>query len=140
MQKTGKAATAPELLACALIEDSGRFLFLESKPREGSETIGLPCALVKKGGDPVSALARAIIEQAGIDAHVKEPALRGRFNLGSRKRKVWIPALAFNVSSKSYSARSSRDFSKAVWLSAEDALKKRLSRTSDWLRNCERVP
>ncbi|VVC71868.1 Uncharacterised protein [uncultured archaeon] len=139
MPKKRVLAKPPELIACALIEDNGRILFLKSKSADGKDLISLPCAPVPKGGNPVQILSEAVKEQAGIDAHVQAPALKGRLNVGTRKSKYWIPAIAFTTTSKSLRASPSPPFTGTAWLSAIDALKKRFSRTSEWLRDCENV-
>jgi ADP-ribose pyrophosphatase YjhB (NUDIX family) len=135
--KAGKIASKSHaLLACALIQDGGRYLFIASPGRDGREELALPCALVEKGADPVAGLSAAVREQAGIDAHVEEPVLQGRFNAGSRKNRAMIPAIAFAVTSKSLRARTGDSAKRAEWLKAEDALKRRLARNSEWLRSC----
>jgi len=132
-------AVHPESLACALIEDGGRVLFLVSRSRDGREELSLPSILLKKGEDPVSSLAAAVRAQTGIDAHVQSPVLQGMFNSGSKRNRKLIAAIAFSVTSKSYSAKPGAGFTSAVWLKAEDAKAKRFSRASEWLRNCARV-
>lgn len=130
-----KILAAPEYsaLACALIEDGGRVLFL--KRGEGErEVLELPCVLVEKGRNPVSELKEAVLAQAGIDAQVHEPILEGRHNVGSRKRKRWVPALGFRISAKNMSAKVGTGFSGVKWISIEDAKKERLGRKAEWLR------
>lgn len=126
---------APEYaaLACAIIEDGGRVLFL--KRIEGErELLELPCVLVEKGRNPVAELKEAVIRKTAIDAHVHEPVLEGKYNAGSRKKKKWIPALGFRVSAKNMSARVSPEFAGVKWISLEEAKKERLGRKAEWLR------
>ncbi|MDD5317202.1 MAG: hypothetical protein PHF51_00545 [Candidatus ainarchaeum sp.] len=139
MRKKRLPAKLPELLACALIEDGGRILFMKTKSPDGREAITLPCTPVPKGGNPVQLLAQAVKAQAGIDAHVQAPALKGRLNAGTRKAKRWIPAIAFSTTAKSYRARPAPPFTGSVWLTAIDALAKRFTRASEWLRDCENI-
>lgn len=130
-----KLAKAPEYsaLACAIIEDGGRVLFL--KRREGErELIELPCVLVEKGRDPVAELKGWVLQKTAIDAQVHEPVLEGKHNAGSRKKKKWVPAIGFRVSAKSMSARVSPEFSGVKWISLEEAKKERLGRKAEWLR------
>ena len=125
-----KLVAAPEYsaLACAVIEDGGRVLFLK-RVEAGREVLELPCVLVEKGMDPVSALKGAVLAQTGIDAQVGGILLEGRHNAGSRRRKRWIPALGFRVSAKSLGARG-----KVRWVPLEDAKRERLGRKAEWLR------
>lgn len=132
--KERKLAAAPEYsaLACALIEDGGRVLFLKRKEGE-RELLELPCVLVEKGRNPVFELKEAVLAQTGIDAQVHEPVMEGRHNAGSRKRKKWIPALGFRVSAKSMSARVGAGFSGVKWIPLEEAKKERIGRKAEWL-------
>lgn len=130
-----KMVKAPEhaALACAIIEDGGRVLFL--KRMEGErELLELPCVLVEKGRNPVAELKEWIILKAGIDAQVQEPRMEGRFNAGSRKKKKWVPALGFRVSAKNMSAKVSPEFAGVKWISLEEAKKERLGRKAEWIR------
>ncbi|MFA5412466.1 MAG: hypothetical protein WC350_03935 [Candidatus Micrarchaeia archaeon] len=130
-----KMLAAPEYsaLACAIVEDGGRMLFLKRVEKE-REVLELPCVLVEKGMNPLSELKGAVLTQTGIDAQVHEPIMGGRHNVGSRKRKRWVPALGFRVSAKNMSARVGAGFSGVKWISLEDAKKERLGRKSEWLR------
>ena len=133
--KVRKVVVAPEYsaLACAVIEDGGRVLFLKRLEKE-REVLELPCVLVEKGMNPVSELKGAVLAQAGIDAQVHEPIMEGRHNVGSRKRRKWIPALGFGISAKNMGARVGAGFSGVKWISIEDAKKWKLGRKSEWLR------
>jgi hypothetical protein len=132
--KERKLVRAPEYsaLACAVIEDGGRVLFLKRKEGE-REVLELPCVMVEKGRNPVSELKEAVLAQAGIDAQVHEPFIEGRHNVGSRKRKRWVPALGFRISSKNMSARVGAGFSGVKWISLEDAKKEKMGRKAEWL-------
>ncbi len=125
-----KIAERPEYsaLACAVIEDGGRVLFLK---RVGGqrELLELPCVLVERGMDPVSALKGAVLAQMGIDAQVGEVLLEGRHNCGSRRRKRWIPALGFRVTAKNLSTRE-----KVRWIPLDDAKREKLGRNAEWIR------
>ena len=129
-----KLAKAPEYaaLACAIVEDGGRVLFLKRKEGE-RELLELPCVLVEKGRNPVAELKEAIMRKAAIDAQVHEPTMEGRYNAGSRKKKKWIPALGFQISAKNMSARVSPEFSGVKWISLEDAKKEKMGRKAEWL-------
>ncbi|MDD2655376.1 MAG: hypothetical protein PHQ80_01780 [Candidatus ainarchaeum sp.] len=130
-----KIVKAPEYaaLACAIIEDGGRVLFLKRKEKE-RELLELPCVLVGKGMNPVSELKGAVLAQTGIDAQIGDVVLEGRHNAGSRKRRKWIPALGFRASAKSMGARVGAGFSGVRWISLEDAKKEKMARKAEWLR------
>lgn len=121
---------APEYsaLACAVVEDGGRVLFLK-RVEAGREVLELPCVLVEKGTDPVSALRGAVLAQTGIDAQVGEVLVEGKHNAGSRRRKRRVPALGFRVSAKNLSTRE-----KVRWIPLDDAKKEKLGRKAEWLR------
>ncbi len=98
------------------------------------ELLELPCMLVEKGRNPVAELKEAVMRKTAIDAQVHEPALEGKYNAGSRKKKKWIPALGFRVSAKNMSARVSGEYSGVKWISLEEAKKERLGRKAEWIR------
>jgi len=130
-----KMVKAPEYaaLACAIIEDGGRVLFL--KRMEGErELLELPCVLVEKGRNPVAELKEWVMLKTSIDAQVQEPKMEGKFNAGSRKKKKWIPAIGFRVSAKNLSARVSGEYSGVKWISIDEAKKERLGRKAEWIR------
>lgn len=83
---------APEYsaLACAVAEDGGRVLFLK-KIAGGREVLELPCVLVEKGMDPVSALKCAVLAQTGIDAQVGGPVVEGGTMPARAKGKNGFP-------------------------------------------------
>ncbi|MEW5996608.1 MAG: NUDIX hydrolase [Candidatus Micrarchaeota archaeon] len=124
-----KLAKAPEYsaLACAIIEDGGRVLFLKRVEGE-RELLELPCALVEKGRNPVAELKEWMLRKTAIDAQVQEPVMEGKYNAGSRKKRKWIPALGFRASAKNLSARVSGEYSGVKWISLEEAKKERLGR------------
>jgi len=133
--KEKKMVKAPEYaaLACAVIEDGGRVLFL--KRMEGErELLELPCVLVEKGRNPVAELKEWVMLKTSIDAQVHEPMMEGKHNAGSRKKKKWIPALGFRINAKNMSARVSPEFSGVKWISLEEAKKERLGRKAEWIR------
>jgi hypothetical protein len=125
------------MLACGLLEDSGRALLLVAKGRDGKERLCLPYALVMPGEDPVSAVAAAFRSQAGIDAQAHEIAVEGRHNAGSRKRKAWVPAMAFRMTAKNARAVPSKEFSGFRWVPLGEVANLRLAREAEWLRNLD---
>ena len=133
MRKHAQAA-APSALAAGLLEDGERALFLVRKNVLGEELLEVPCAELMAGENPVAALAAAFRSQAGIDAEVHEILFQRTHNVGTRKRRVRVPALVFKVTAKSHSVRPAPEFSGYKWLSPKDMGGKKLSRKSEWLR------
>ncbi len=64
---------------------------------------------------------------------MQEIQTQSEHNVGSRKRKRWIPVLGFKVSAKNAQAKPSAAFTGFCWLSLDEAKKKKLLRTSEWL-------
>jgi hypothetical protein len=124
----------PKALACGLLEDGGRILFLIKKDGRGNERFILPCAEVYPGDDPAALLKDAFEKQAGIDAEIGDIVKESRYNAGSRKKRKFVPVLAFKIFAKSRSARPGLQFAGVKWLSLEDAKKKRLDRKAEWIR------
>ncbi len=122
-------------LACAMLEDGGRILFLVRKDANGIERIELPCVLVPSGRSPFADIKEAFQKMTGIDGEFHEIVLEGRHNAGYRRRKNWVPVLAFKVTAKNRTAKPPAEFSGFRWLSLEDALRQRLGRNAEWLRN-----
>ncbi len=128
----------PKALAAGLLEDGGRVLFLLRKDANGAERIELPCVLVLSGRSPHAEAGMEFRRQTGIDGEVHEVVLEGRYNAGSRKRRSFVPALAFKVTARERFAKPSTEFSGFKWLRIEEALRMRLSRNSEWLRNARK--
>ena len=101
---------------------------------QGVETVELPCVLLFKGENPVARLAEEYRRQTGIDAQVHEVLFEKKHNAGTRKRKCFVPALAFKITAKSASAKPSPEFSGYRWLSSADLGKHRLAKNCQWLR------
>lgn len=120
-------------LACGMLEDSGRTLFLKRFDEHGIERLELPCVLVPSGKDPVSLLVAAFKEQTGIDAELCDPLFERRYNAGTRRRKNFVPCLVFSFKAKKATAKPSAAFSGFKWLSLDDAKKMKLSRNTEWL-------
>jgi hypothetical protein len=131
-----KLQQSPEVsaLACGLLQDGERALFLCRKSHLGIETVELPCVQVFRGENPVGKLVEEFRRQTGIDAQAHEIAFEKRHNAGSRKRRRTVPALAFKMSAKNSSAKPAPEFSGYRWLSPADLSKFRLARNAEWLR------
>lgn len=123
----------PVALAIGLLQDGGRAFFLKQQDYDGTERIGLPFVLLLKGQDPVAKLAEAFIEQTGIDGYVQDTAFESTHNVGSRKRKKFIPVIAFNIGTKNASAKPAERFTGYAWMPLDAAKQKKLMRTSEWL-------
>jgi len=139
VRKPPRPTILPSALICALFEDKGRYFFLEKTDERARRQIELPCVLVNEGEDPVAMLAVYLHSSLSLDAQIHLICLRGMHNSGSRKRKHLIPALAFRCTAKRMNARLPSSFSGSRWLSAEDALKERLGRNTDWLQRAEKI-
>jgi len=121
-------------LACGMLEDEGRVLFLIRKDERGIERYEMPCVLVFSGRNPLAELSGEFRRQTGIDAQIHDILIEGKYNAGSRKRKQLVPCLVFKVTAKSMRANPPPEFSGFKWLKMEDAKKAKLSRNSEWLR------
>ena len=128
----------PKALACGVLEDGGRVLFLLKRDRNGIERIGLPCALVPSGRSPHADIKSEFERQTGIECQVLEVIFQGRYNAGSRKRRSWIPALGFKIVARNMRAKPAPEFSGFRWLKIDDALGMRLERESEWLKRREK--
>ncbi|MFA6489549.1 MAG: NUDIX hydrolase [Candidatus Micrarchaeia archaeon] len=124
---------APSVLACGLLEDGERALFLCRKNRDGVETVELPCVLLFKGENPVARIAEEFRRQTGIDAQAHEVLFERRFNAGTRKRKIYIPVLVFKLTAKAHSAKPSQEFTGYKWLTSKDLAGQRRARNLLWL-------
>jgi hypothetical protein len=124
----------PSALAAGLLEDNGRALFLLRTLPSGMQTVEMPCVLLLPGENPVARLGEEFRHQTGIDAQVHEILFEKRHNSGSRKRKIWIPALVFKVTAKNASAKPSAEFSGYRWIASNDLPKYKLARNAEWLR------
>ena len=127
------AAPSHHSLACGLLEDGNRALFLCRKNADGIETVELPCVLLKKGENPVASLASEFARQTGIDAEAHEIMFEGKHNAGSRKKKMLVPALAFRMTAKNASCKPSTEFSGYRWLAREGLRGFRLAKSCWWL-------
>ena len=121
------------MLACGILEDNGRILMFTSKNNRGIELFELPYVLLVKGDNPVHSLAAMFMSSAGIDAQVHEIVLEAKHNIGSRKRKRFIPAVAFHITSKSNRVSLAPQFSGFKWVPRDEVAKLRLSRQAEWL-------
>jgi hypothetical protein len=128
MGRRRKLIVYPKAVACGMLEDGGRVLFLVGKERFGRKRLVLPFVKIMGRADPVSEIKEAFLEHAGIDAHVGGVLFEGRFNAGSRKYKKWIPLLVFGVGAKKMQAKPSGDFSGFRWIGIKDALAKEKKR------------
>lgn len=122
-------------LACGMLEDGGRVLFLVRKDASGAERIEVPCVLVPSGRSPFAEIKDAFPKLTGIeDCQVHEIILEGRHNAGSRKRRNFVPVFVFKVTARNRTAKPPGEFSGFRWLSLDDAKKEKLGRNAEWLR------
>jgi len=123
----------PVALAVGLLEDNNRALFLCRKNSLGIETIELPCILLQKRENPVAMLTAEFRRQTGIDAQVHEVLFERRANVGSRKRKAFVPVLVFKITARNAAARPAGEFSGYKWLEKKDLAGKKLAKNALWL-------
>ena len=127
------ARVFPKALACGMLHDGNRVLFLVRRDAQGTERIELPCAEIFGAEDPVGKLTMEFRRQTGIDAEILEIKIQKRYNTGSRRRKRWIPCLVFNARAKNMKAKVSPEFSGFKWLDIEKAKEIKLGRKAEWL-------
>lgn len=120
-------------MAVGLLEDGNRGLFLVRKSQLGAETIELPCVLLQKGENPVAMLTAEFRRQTGIDAQVHEVRFERRHNVGSRKKKLFVPVLVFRVTARNAAARPGAEFSGFRWIAQPDLGKYKVGRNAYWL-------
>ncbi len=125
----------PKALACGMLLDKGRVLFLVSRDAHSTERIELPCTEIFGAEDPVQKLASEFKRQTGIDAEVCEIKMERRYNAGSRRKKRWITCLVFSIRAKNMRTKPSPEFSGFKWLALEEAKKTKLGRKAEWLLN-----
>ena len=132
------ALPLPSALACGILSDGEKALFLKRRDAEDHERLGLPTIALYSGQDAVSKLAERFLEQTGIDGHVQNVVLQATHNAGSRKKKRVIPVLGFRVTAKNTQARPSAPFSGYAWLTLEAAAGHKLERNTEWIRSQRR--
>lgn len=133
-RKVPTGTPIPKALACGMLEDGGRTLFLVRTGRNGIEKIELPCVLVPSGRSPFAEIKEAFRKLTGIaDYQVHEIVLEARHNAGSRRRKNWVPVLVFKVTARNRTTKPAEGFSGFRWLSLDDAKKMRRGRNLEWL-------
>ena len=125
--------TFPKALACGMLRDNERILFLLRKDAHGTDRIELPSVEVLEGEDPVQKLSEEFKRQTGIDAEVHEIKMQKRYNAGSRRKKHWIPCLVFSMRAKNMKAKPSSEFSGFKWLTMEKAKTMKLGRKAEWI-------
>lgn len=129
-----KERTFPKALACGMLRDNERILFLVKKDRHGTERIELPSVEIYGEEDPVKKLTEEFKRQTGIDAEIREIKMQKRYNAGSRRRKHWIPCMIFSMRAKSTKAKVSSEFSGFKWITLEKAKEMKLGRKAEWIR------
>ncbi len=133
MARKAKEKQPPKALACGMLRDGKRILFLVRTDARGIERLELPCTEVRGAEDAVGRLASEFMRQTGIDAEVLGVEAEKRYNAGSRRRKKWVQCLVFGMRAKSARARPSPEFSGFRWLAVEDAKKEKLGRKAEWV-------
>jgi hypothetical protein len=132
----GGFGKVPKAFACAILEDEKRVLFLIRKDMNGIERVTLPSILVYSGRSPVAEIQEEFLKQAGIEARVEGIVFESRHNYGNRRKKAFIPLLAFCMKARRMQAKPAPEFTGFKWLSIKDALildKKREIRLEKWI-------
>ncbi len=124
---------SPSALACGLLEDGERALFLCRKNKDGVETVELPCCLLFKGENQVARIVEEFRRQTGIDAQAHEVLFERRYNAGTRKRKLFIPVLVFKLTAKSHAAKPAAEFTGYKWLTSDGLAGQKRARNLLWL-------
>lgn len=125
--------TFPKALACGMLRDNERILFLVKKDRHGIERIELPSVEISGEDDPVQMLTTEFKRQTGIDAEIREIKMQKRYNAGSRRKKHWIPCMIFSMRAKNTKAKVSNEFSGFKWTTLEKAKEMKLGRKAEWI-------
>ncbi|MFN7991495.1 MAG: hypothetical protein U0R44_05035 [Candidatus Micrarchaeia archaeon] len=128
----------PKALACGMLEDEGRVLFMVRKDESGAERLELPCVLVPSGRSPFAEIKDAFARITGIDGQIHEIILEGRHNAGSRKRRAFVPVAVFKVTARERRAKPSGEFAGFRWLAMDEAKRQRLGRNLEWLKHEEK--
>src|SRR5512136_2547294 len=106
---TGKPMV--KALACGMLEDGGRVLFLVRTDAGGTEKIEMPCVIVNSGRSPFAEIKEAFPKLTGIgDIQVHEIVMEGRHNAGSRNRRNFIAVLIFKITARNRTAKPSSEF------------------------------
>ena len=126
-------APLPAALVAGMLLDGERALFLVRKSALGAETLELPCILVYGGENPAGALVAEFARQTGVDAQVHEVIMNARHNVGTRKRKSFVPVLVFKMSAKSTSVKPAPEFSGYKWLEEKEVDARKLAKKCGWL-------
>lgn len=138
-RKMRTGAPLPKALACGMLEDEGRVLFLVRRDEHGAERLEMPCALVPSGRSPFAEIKTEFARQTGIDGQVHEIVLEGRHNAGTRKRRAWVPCLVFRITARERRAKPPGEFAGFMWLSLDDARMEKTGRNLEWLRLARRA-
>ncbi|MBN1169990.1 NUDIX hydrolase [Candidatus Micrarchaeota archaeon] len=132
-RKMATGTPMPKALACGMLEDEGRVLFLK-KTEYGIERLEMPCVVVPSGRSPVAEIREKFLEYTGIDGEVHEIIHEAKYNAGSKRRKTWVPCLVFKITARERRARHSQEFSGFRWLRIEDAIREKLTKKCEWIR------
>lgn len=124
----------PIALACGMLEDNGRVLFLLKKDERGIECLEIPCVQIFSGENPLAKITEEFKRQTGIDGQVHESVIESKSNTGSRRKRYLVPVLVFKITAKNRTARPASEFSGFRWMSLDEGKNKRLSRKLEWIR------
>lgn len=134
-QRMETGARMLKALACGLLEDGGRILFLIRKDEHGAERYEMPSVIVQSGRSPFAEINETFKRTTGIDGQVHEIVMNAKFNAGSKRRRMVIPVVVFKITARERFAKPSSEFSGFKWLTFEEAKKQKLSRNTEWIRS-----
>ncbi|MBI5223441.1 NUDIX hydrolase [Candidatus Micrarchaeota archaeon] len=123
----------PKALAVGALEDGNRYLFLIRRDHMGFERLELPCILVPSGRSPFAEISSEFVRQTGIDAQVHEPIYESRYNVGTKRRKAFVPVLVFKITARERFAKPAPEFAGFKWLTLDDAKREKLTKNCEWL-------
>jgi len=128
-----KATKKPIAYAAGLLFDGERAFFLQRKTLDGKIELELPGGIVMEGESPVSIVKAAFSQKAGIDCEVGQVEIQGRYNVGSRKNRLMVPAMGLACNAKDKTAHPSAQYCGIKWVKKDEVKRERLARNSEWV-------
>ncbi len=118
---------APRAIICGLLERDGKILFLE---KDG--LIELPWIYGTLAGDPINAIGQAYRMKTDVKVNVGPLAYEGKAIINDEH----LPVLVLKMEPKEEEyVVTIADSKKAVWLTIEEAKKKKLADQAKWLKD-----
>ena len=121
-------------LVCGLLERDGKALFLLRTDEHGNDRLELPHVFSNSRSDPLNQIASAFTMQTSVKVHTGAMVFESQFNDGTDANPQLAPAYAFRMIAEDEKVVPATYFSGYKWLSLEDAKKKNLATTMEWIR------